>query len=269
MTDNALDGLGLTTDQKNFRKTVIGGSDANILMSGNDERILRLWKEKRGEEESEDLSDIIQVQLGSFTEPFNRAWFTKTTKRTVSNAGDQMICLDYPFMGCTLDGLTDNKTVLWEAKHVSAFAKEEEVMEKYIPQLTHNMIVCGLSAATLSVIYGNHKFGVYDIVMDKDYASNLIEVETNFWHCVQNNIQPVIIAEKYSGPVERKADMTGNNAWASGADAFLANKDAAKKFEDAKAALKDLVEPDVAEAFGHGISAKRSKTGSIIIKESK
>ena len=268
MNDVLID-LGLTTDQKDFRKRIIGGSDANILMSGNDERILQLWKEKRGEAESEDLSDVLQVQLGSWTEAFNRSWFNKKTKRTVTNGGDQMICLDYPFMGCTLDGLTDNKTVLWEAKHVSAFAKDEEVLEKYIPQLTHNMIVCGLSAATLSVIFGNHRYEVFDIMMDEDYAAQLIEVERNFWDCVQNNIQPVIVAQKYTGPIDRKVDMVGSNEWASAAADYLANKDAAKLFDIAKSSLKDLVPVDASEAFGHGITAKRSKTGSITIKESK
>jgi predicted phage-related endonuclease len=268
MNDVLID-LGLTTAQKDFRKRIIGGSDANILMSGNDERILQLWKEKRGEAESEDLSDVLQVQLGSWTEAFNRSWFTKKTKRTVTNGGDQMICLDYPFMGCTLDGLTDNKTVLWEAKHVSAFAKDEEVLEKYFPQLTHNMIVCGLAAATLSVIFGNHRYEVFDIMMDEDYAAQLIEVERNFWDCVQNNIQPVIVGQKYTGPIDRKVDMTGNNEWASAVGDYLANQKAAKVFEEAKADLKALVPVDAVEAFGHGITAKRSKTGSLTIKESK
>lgn len=266
---NVLDGLGLTAEQKDFRKRIIGGSDANILMSGNDERILQLWKEKRDEAENESLDDVLQVQLGSWTEPFNRSWFSKMTKRTVTNVGDQMICLDYPFMGCTLDGLTDNKTVLWEAKHVSAFAKDEEVLEKYIPQLTHNMIVCGLGAATLSVIFGNHRYQAFDIMIDDDYAAELIEIERRFWDCVLNNIQPVIVAQKYTGPVDRKVDMTGNNEWANAVGDFLANQAAAKVFDESKANLKALVPVDAVEAFGHGITIKRSKTGSLTIKESK
>ena len=266
---NVLDNLGLTTEQKEFRKRTIGGSDANVLMSGNEDRIFQLWKEKRGEAEGESLDDVLQVQLGSWTEPFNRSWFSKMTKRKVTNSGDQMVCLDYPFMGCTLDGLTDNKTVLWEAKHVSAFAKDEEVLEKYLPQLTHNMIVCGLGAATLSVIFGNHRYQAFDIVIDDDYASQLIEIERRFWDCVLNNIQPVIIAQKYTGPVDRKVDMTGNNEWASAADDYLKNQPAAKLFETAKSGLKELVPVDAFEAFGHGLTIKRSKTGSLTIKETK
>jgi len=269
MTDNILSGLGLTADQKAFRKRIIGGSDANTIMSGNDERIMRLWQEKRGEIESEDLSDVLQVQLGSFTESFNRAWFTKMTKRSVTNAGDQMICLDHPIMGCTLDGLTDLGETVWEAKHVSAFAKEEEVLDKYRPQITHNMIVCGLKHATLSVIFGNHKYVHIDVDLDEDYAGDLIAAEANFYSCIQTGMVPVIIAGPYTGPVDKIVDMNGNNAWSSAAADFLANQSAAKLFDAAKSGLKDLVPVDAVEAFGHGITAKRSKTGSLTIKESK
>jgi len=267
--DDILSNIGLTPEQKAFRRKVIGGSDANTLMSGNDERILHLWKEKRGEAESDDLSDVLQVMLGNWTEPFNRAWFTKQSKRPVTNVGDQLICLDHPFMGATLDGMTDDKSVLWEAKHVSAFTKDEEVMMKYYPQLTHNMIVCGVSRAILSVIFGNHRYQAFEVDFNETYAIRLLEVEKNFWDCVQNGIEPVIVAPKYEGPVARIVDMTGNNEWASAAKDFLDTMEAAKLHDDAKDSIKELIEADVVEARGHGIVAKRSKTNAITIKKDK
>ena len=46
---------------------------------GNDEAaLLRLWREKRGEAEPEDLSGNLIVQLGVATEPLNRHWFERT-----------------------------------------------------------------------------------------------------------------------------------------------------------------------------------------------
>jgi len=269
MTDNVLTSLGLTAEQKTFRSRIIGGSDANTIMSGNEERIHRLWQEKCGDIEGDDLSDILQVQLGSFTEAFNRSWFSKITKRFVTNAGDQMICLDHPFMGCTLDGLTDLGETVWEAKHVSAFAKEDEVLDKYRPQLTHNMIVCGLQKATLSVIFGNHKYAFIDIELDQDYSDYLIATERMFWECVQSKTSPVLITQKYTGPVTRKVDMTGNNEWASSAADFIRLYPFVKDLDTAKEDLKSLVPDDAMEAFGHGITIKRSKTGSLTIKESK
>ena len=49
------------------RRTFIGGSDARII-TGNDEAdLVRLWREKRGEIEPEDLNDNLIVQLGRVT----------------------------------------------------------------------------------------------------------------------------------------------------------------------------------------------------------
>jgi predicted phage-related endonuclease len=234
--------LGLTAEQKKERLNYIGGSDANILMLGSDEEILKLWKVKRGEAEGDNLDDVLQVQLGQFTEPFNRYWFTKTTKREITNDGEHRICMDYPFMAATLDGLTDNKSTLWEAKHVSAFYKDIDVLNKYTPQLMHNMIVTGLKSATLSAIFGNHKLEVFNIELDDEYAAELIKIEENFWSCVQNGIEPVIVAPKYEGPVTKIVDMSSNNAWATWAKEFSATHASFKIHEKSKKELKELEE---------------------------
>ena len=60
----------------------LGGSDARIIM-GDDEAALRLWREKRGEVEPEDLSGNLIVQLGVVTEPLNRHWFERDTGQAV------------------------------------------------------------------------------------------------------------------------------------------------------------------------------------------
>lgn len=259
----------LTEEQKSFRKLGIGGSDANIIMGGDEEKILRLWKEKRGEQEPEDLSDVLMVQMGVWTEPYNRQWFERKTGRAVTNAGEQKICLDYPFMLCTLDGMTDKGHTLWEAKHVNAFTKAGDVVSKYAPQLHHNMIVTGARMATLSVFFGNHAWDCFDVPYDEEYAEELIATEENFWNCVQGGIQPVVGITKYTGPIERKVSFEGNNQWANLASDFIFNQDAAKRFEDAKDGLKALVPQDAAEATGHGIIAKRNQAGSVTIKQIK
>ena len=49
---------------KSDRRCFIGGSDARIIMGDNEAALLRLWREKRGEAEPEDLSGNLSVQLG-------------------------------------------------------------------------------------------------------------------------------------------------------------------------------------------------------------
>ena len=46
------------------RRSFIGGSDARIIMGEDEAALLRLWQEKRGEVEPEDLSRNLIVQLG-------------------------------------------------------------------------------------------------------------------------------------------------------------------------------------------------------------
>ena len=257
----------LTEEQKLFRKQGLGGSDANIIMSGDDEKIINLWLEKRGQKESDDLSDVLMVQMGVWTEPFNRIWFQRKTNRTVTNDGDQRICLDHPHMLCTLDGLTDGGKTVWEAKHVNAFTKANEVVAKYAPQLHHNMIVTGTKMATLSVFFGNHAWDSFDVPFDEEYGQELIEAEKNFWGCVQNGVEPVVVAGKYAGPIDRKVSFEGNNMWANLASEFIFNMDAAGRFDRAKDGLKKMIEPDVMEATGHGIIAKRASNGALTIKK--
>ena len=46
------------------RRSFIGGSDARVIMGDDEAMLVRLWREKRGEVEPEDLSDNLIVQLG-------------------------------------------------------------------------------------------------------------------------------------------------------------------------------------------------------------
>ena len=54
------------------RQHFIGGSDARIIMGGDEAALIRLWQEKRGEIEPADLSGELIVQLGLVTEDLNR-----------------------------------------------------------------------------------------------------------------------------------------------------------------------------------------------------
>jgi hypothetical protein len=67
------------------RQFFIGGSDARIIMSPGEAALIRLWKEKRGEAEPEDLSGNLIVQLGVAPEALNRAWYERNTGRVVAD----------------------------------------------------------------------------------------------------------------------------------------------------------------------------------------
>ena len=68
------------------RRSFIGGSDARVIMGKDEARLVRLWREKRGEITPEDLSDNLVVQLGTVTEDLNRNWYERNTGHTVKDA---------------------------------------------------------------------------------------------------------------------------------------------------------------------------------------
>ena len=57
--------------------------------------------------------------------------------------------------------------------------------------------------------------------------------------------------------------MSTSNSWAEFANLFRETRQAHLEHERAKAELKTLMPEDAKEAMGHGIRAKRSKSGAV------
>ena len=264
-----LDQLRLDDQALGERMRGIGGSDANIILSGDRDKILSLWREKRGEQPPVDLTDSLAVMLGCWTEPFNRLWYEKLSGQKVDRIEVALACPTNPWRRCTLDGYIAETDTIWEAKHSNAFARSEEVLERYMPQLQHNMAVARTERAMLSVIFGNHKYEMFEVASDWIYQIELLQAEADFWDCVETGREPVpAIPPAPPRPIgTREVCLDGSNAWAVAAADWLEHREAAKIHAAAVSQLKELVEPDVARAFGHGIEAKRSKAGAITIRE--
>src|SRR3954466_10376973 len=84
--------LRMADNEPEVRRRFVGGSDANIILSGNPERVLDLWLEKRGDRVPADLSTHLPVALGCWTEAFNRQWFEALTGRRVGRCGEIRVC---------------------------------------------------------------------------------------------------------------------------------------------------------------------------------
>lgn len=263
--------LRLSTERLDARNRGIGGSDANTILSSDEERLLRLWREKRGESPPEDLSGKLSVVLGSWTEDLNRQWYEKLSGNRVVDAGKALTCGEYRWRKCTLDGLVEDSGAVFEAKHTNSFVNAEDVLERYMPQLQHNMAVAKADRAVLSVIFGNAKYEMFEVAADWLYQLDLLKAEKAFWSAVLSGEPPVVMeAPPAPRPIAtREIRLDGNNAWASAAADWLENIKAAKTHALACKIIKGLVEDDVSRAFGHGIEAKRSKAGAISIRELK
>jgi len=92
------------TNSLENRRCFIGGSDARIIMGDDEAALLRLWREKRGEVEPEDLSGNLIVQLGLATEKLNRRWYQANTGRVVTDVQQWVRHPTLRWMAATLDG---------------------------------------------------------------------------------------------------------------------------------------------------------------------
>src|ERR1700722_6048310 len=86
------------------RRHFIGGSDARVIMGKDEKALLRLWREKRGDEPPLDLSAVLIVQLGLVTEDLNRRWYELNSGLRISDVQRHAIHRTIPCMAATLDG---------------------------------------------------------------------------------------------------------------------------------------------------------------------
>ena len=249
------------------RRSFIGGSDARIIMGSDEGALLRLWREKRGEVEPEDLSANLIVQLGLVTEALNRNWYERNTGQTVECVQHRLRHPVLRWMGATLDGIVAGSRAVFEAKFMLPWSfSEEAAAEKHMAQLQHNMWVTNSRLAALSVITGGGKWVEIKISADPLYQHLLLTAEKKFWRCVGSGEPPRLFDVEPPRPrieAVRIVDMSTSNAWAEFAAVFRSTRDAFLEHEKAKTELKDLMPEDAKEAIGHGIRAKRSKSGAI------
>jgi predicted phage-related endonuclease len=249
------------------RRLFIGGSDARIIMGSDEAALLRLWQEKRGEIEPEDLSGNLIVQLGLVTEALNRHWYERNTGQTVECLQHRLRHPVLRWMGATLDGIVAGSGAVFEAKFMLPWSfSEEAAAEKHMPQLQHNMWVTNATAAVLSIITGGGKWVEITIPADPLYQHLLLTAEKKFWRCVENGEPPRLFGLEPPRPriaAVRIVDMSASNAWAEFSGVFRRTRQAYLEHENAKTELKALMPEDAKEAIGHGIRAKRSKSGAV------
>ena len=252
---------------KRDRRSFVGGSDARIIMGNDEAALVRLWREKRGEAEPEDLSGNLIVQLGAATESLNRSWYERNTGRRVGNVQRHVKHSAIPWMAATLDGIVDGTEAVFEGKFMLPWSfSEEAAAEKYMAQLQHNMWVTHLRSSVLSIITGGGKWVEIAIPMDPLYLSVLVSAEKKFWRCVQSGETPHLINAEPPRPridAIRIVDMSASNSWAEFAALFRNTREAFLDHERAKSELKALMPEDAKEAIGHGVRAKRSKAGAV------
>ena len=173
-----------------FRTKGIGGSDVGAILGISPyKQPLRVYMEKTGQWDSEDLSDNEAVEWGNILEPIIAKKFSEKNKQyKIQNCNYILQNPDYPFMLANIDralfhpekgwGILEIKTAnarmesKWETDHIP---------DEYSLQIQHYLAVSGLDWGYVAVLIGGQKFKQYYVERDQELINILIEKESDFW----------------------------------------------------------------------------------------
>ena len=101
------------------------------------------------------------------------------------------------WMAATLDGRVEATGAVFEAKFMLPWSfSEEAAVEKYTPQLQHNIWVVAARTAVLSVITGGGKWVEIEVPADPLYQHLIVTAERKFWRCVESGEPPTLFRRR-------------------------------------------------------------------------
>lgn len=259
------------------RRAYIGSSDARDLVYG---RWLQPWLEKTGRADPPDLSANFKVQLGAHTEPFHLDWKLDELARTGEIAGFKESRAFFMLDGCGIPIGGEPDAVLLDANgeiipvEVKHSGREfEDLIDYYMPQNQHHMLVTGARRLIFSAIIGNEAPRHVWVGRSDEWMAALIDAYTGFWHHIAHDTQPprerpdelAPVPEAEKVPINEMVvrDATKDNAFVANAHDYIATIDLAKAHEAAKKALKDSVKANEREVYCDALRIKRDARGAL------
>lgn len=180
-----------------YRRLGIGGSDASIVCGINKYKSpVELWMEKKGLSTSDEAGE--PAYWGNRLESLVREEFTLRTGIEVTPVMQILQSETHPYMLANLDGICthpDYGVCIFEAKTAGAYLSgewEDKIPDSYMLQLQHYMAVTGYRGAYIAVLIGGNTFKWKFIERDEEMIATLVELEKDFWGCVQSDVPPIL-----------------------------------------------------------------------------
>lgn len=172
------------------RKGFIGGSDISAVVGMSRWKTpLKLWSEKVGIMEPDDLSDVEAVEWGHDLEDLVAKKFEKKTGLKVRRPPvTHYTHQKYSWARAQIDRLIEGTDELLEVKTCSAFKLKEwdgeSIPQEYILQVYWQMLITGRRKAWIAVLIGGQKFLYKCVDADDEFQKKLLNDAISFWDMV-------------------------------------------------------------------------------------
>jgi putative phage-type endonuclease len=186
----------LTDEQRAKRHEGIGASDTPIIMGYSTYKTpYQLYLEKIGAIES-DNEMTEQQYWGNALEPIIIKRFAEENDVKVTFP-DTVYHPEYPFIFANLDGWIESENAVIEAKSANSFQRKEWDMALtdgiplvYLIQVAKQCLITNATRGYCAVLIGGMEYKQFIYERDAALEELILKADLDFWHCVQNRIEP-------------------------------------------------------------------------------
>ncbi len=267
--------MALSQRQLEARRKGIGGSDANIIMSGDIKDWRALYTEKTtGVAPVFPADRQFLMDCGSAIEPVALAYYSQRTgqKMEILPPEHMVYWRVDPFFFFTPDARSIDGYYL-QHKYHTGDKSITELVDYYNPQLQHEMLCSGTQRIRLVATFGHYGRQMHeDVIRDEKAIEEYLQRAMDFKVWITTGEMPAALAaavELAKQPRKRDHEwVAGDNKVGPLCLEMLNNASAKTKFEAALKEMKNLVPRDAATATwrgldGRGVKFKIASNGAV------
>ena len=182
------------------RKGGIGSSDAAAAVGLNPYKSqLELWMEKTGRDGAipkvDPNDETSPMYWGTLLEPIVAAHYTRRTGHKVRRINAVLQHPQAPWMLANIDreviGAHEVQILECKTAGINGARLWKDGVPEYVQlQVHHQLAVTGKQAAAVAVLLGGQELQVHRIERDDELIARLMELEADFWRCVETDQAP-------------------------------------------------------------------------------
>lgn len=224
------------------RQRGIGGSDlGGILGLHQYSSPYKVWLQKTGREKS-DFNPNFFTKVGNELEDFVAREFCDRENKKVSIEPNILQNKENSFLLANIDRWIVGENAGLECKTINIFKNKELkkgiVPQQYILQCMHYMAVTGATHWYLAflVVGTADEFHTFKIDRDEKLIELIIKKSKEFWHFVENDIEPEISIDGDKETTKRLLDLNFNDS----EQIFISDESSLKLLDSLDQQIKDL-----------------------------